>query len=202
MDFERYLDALASAEPTPGGGSAAALAGSLGAALCAMVARITLGSAKHAAAHAAAATVAGDADVLRARFLTLRLRDEDAFRAVVDAQSAPRTTPEERSERTVRLQAALVGAAEAPLEAAQASADLLNLVSWTAELRNTHLMSDVTCALHFGRAALAASIANVAVNHHYITDTAIVGAQAGRLAAITSAAAAAEERATALIASS
>jgi formiminotetrahydrofolate cyclodeaminase len=200
MDFERYLDALASAEPTPGGGSAAALVGALGAALCAMVARITLGSSKHTAAHAAAETVAADADALRARFLTLRLRDEDAFRAVVDAQSAPRATAEERGERTKRLQAALAGAAEAPLEAAQACSDLLALVSWTAELRNAHLMSDVTCALHFGRAALDASVANVAVNHAYITDASIVGAQAGRLAAISVEAAAFAERAEALIA--
>ncbi|MGD0476464.1 MAG: cyclodeaminase/cyclohydrolase family protein, partial [Candidatus Velthaea sp.] len=48
LDLQAYLNRLASAQPTPGGGSAATIVGALGAALVAMVARITLGNPKHA----------------------------------------------------------------------------------------------------------------------------------------------------------
>ena len=76
MEFEAYLDALASADPTPGGGSAATLVGAMAAALCAMVARISLTSAKLAPVHAEAAAIAADADKLRRRFVALRPIDE------------------------------------------------------------------------------------------------------------------------------
>jgi formiminotetrahydrofolate cyclodeaminase len=95
MDFDAYLDALASAAPTPGGGSAATLVGAMGAALCAMVARITLGNAKRAAVHPAAEAIAREADALRASFLAARSRDEEAFAAVIAAQGVPRAPPAE-----------------------------------------------------------------------------------------------------------
>ena len=78
MEFEAYLDALASADPTPGGGSAATLVGALAAALCAMVARVTMSTPKRAPLHEEAAAVAEDADDLRRRFMELRPVDEAA----------------------------------------------------------------------------------------------------------------------------
>ena len=199
MDFERYLDALASADPTPGGGSAATLVGALGAALCAMVARLTLGSQKHISGHAEAALITVAADGLRARFLDLRPADETAFQAVVTAQALPRATAAEKVSRRAHLQQALTGAAEAPLAAAECAAELFALAARTAQLRNAHLMSDVDCALQFARAAFAASAANVAVNHHYITDAAIVTQQRERLAALAASARAADARTVAVI---
>lgn len=184
MEFERYLDALASADPTPGGGSAATLVGALGAALCAMVARLTLGAPKHVAVHAAAAAIAAEADDLRRRFLEARPRDEAAFQAVVAAQALPRSTDAEKETRRVQLQRALVGAAEAPLQAAELAAAAFGLAYRTAALGNAHLMSDVDCALQFARAAFAASAANVAVNHHFIKDEVVVAHQSVRLAAL------------------
>jgi methenyltetrahydrofolate cyclohydrolase len=199
MDFERYLDALASADPTPGGGSAATLVGALAAALCAMVARITLASPKLAPVHEEAAAIAADADELRARFLELRPSDEAAFAAVVEAQAMPRATDFEKLVRTELLQHTLIGAAEAPLEAARFATDAFALASRTAELRNANLMSDVDCALHFARAAFDASAANVDVNHRYITDAATVANQRERLATLARAAREFESRAAAII---
>jgi formiminotetrahydrofolate cyclodeaminase len=185
MDFDGYLDALASADPTPGGGSAATLVGALAAALCAMVARITLASPKHAAAHTAAGTIAAEADALRGRFLELRVADEAAFGAVVAAQALPRATDADKANRTAALQHALVGAAEAPLDAAGLAAQTFALAQRTGELGNAHLMSDVDCALRFARAAFDASAINVDVNHHYIKDAAVIADQQQRLAALT-----------------
>jgi formiminotetrahydrofolate cyclodeaminase len=185
MDFDRYLDALASADPTPGGGSAATLVGALAAALCAMVARITLASPKHSAAHAAAATIAAEADALRARFLELRVADEAAFGAVGAAQALPRATDADRAFRTAALQHALVGAAEAPLDTAGVATQTLALAQRTGDLGNAHLMSDVECALRFARAAFDASVINVEVNHHYIKDAAVIADQQQRLARLS-----------------
>ena len=178
MEFEAYLDALASAQPTPGGGSAATLAGALGAALCAMVGRITAAAPKHAAVHAAAAAVADDADDVRAAFLALRPDDEAAFRTVIVAQALPRATDDERTRRDAHVQAALVQAATVPLEVAALAAETFALIRRTAALHNVHLASDVACALHFARATLEAAGENVRVNHHYLRDAATVAEQA------------------------
>ncbi|MGA2392398.1 MAG: cyclodeaminase/cyclohydrolase family protein [Candidatus Lustribacter sp.] len=199
MEFEGYLDALASADPTPGGGSAATLVGALAAALCAMVARITLASPKLGPVHAAAGAVAADADGLRRQFLELRPLDEAAFQAVVAAQALPRATEPQQTERRARLQHALVGAAEAPLEAARRAAEALALVARTAELHNANLMSDVDCALRFARAAFDASVVNVEVNHRFITDAAVVAEQRERLAVLTREAREYESRAAGII---
>jgi methenyltetrahydrofolate cyclohydrolase len=188
MDFEGYLDALASADPTPGGGSAATLVGALAAALCAMVARITMSSPKLAPVHEEAAAIADDADDLRRRFVVLRPADEAAFQAVIAAQALPKSTDAETAARRERLQAALIGAAEAPLEAARLATDAFALTARTAELHNANLMSDVDCAMHFARAAFDASAANVEVNHRYITDAATVAQQRDRLATLARAA--------------
>lgn len=199
MEFEAYLDALASADPTPGGGSAATLVGALAAALCAMVARITLVAAKLAPVHPEAAAIAAEGDELRRRFVALRPLDEAAFQAVVSAQGLPRATDAEKAERGQRLQQALIRAAEAPLEAAALAADAFALTERTAELRNANLMSDVDCALRFARAAFDASAANVEVNHRYIRDAAVIARQRDRLAALSDAARGFESRAAAVV---
>jgi formiminotetrahydrofolate cyclodeaminase len=199
MEIEGYLDALASGEPTPGGGSAATLVGALAAALCAMVARITTTSPKLAPVHEEAAAIAEDADDLRRRFLELRPVDEAAFRAVIDAQALPRATDNEAAVRRAQLQRALVGAAEAPLEAARLATDAFALTSRTAELHNANLMSDVDCAMHFARAAFDASSANVEVNHRFITDAGTVAQQRDRLATLARAAREFETRTAAVV---
>jgi formiminotetrahydrofolate cyclodeaminase len=199
MDFDAYLDALASAEPAPGGGSAATLVGALAAALCAMVARITAGAPKHAAVHADAAAIAGDADALRAAFLALRPNDEAAFRSVVAAQALPRATDAERTQRTAEIQHALAHAADVPLHVAARALEAFDLAERTALLRNPHLNSDVACALHFARAALDASAENVRVNHHYLRDATIIEAQRDRLLALEQRAALREAAVRALL---
>ena len=192
--IDAYLDRLASAEPTPGGGSAATLVGAMGAALCAMVARITAGNDRYASVRDEALTVVATADVLRERLAAARPLDEEAYERVVAASALPKGTDEQKRARTAALQAALVGAAEAPLAAAGLSAEGVALAERANALGNTHLVSDVECALHFFRAALAASAANVRINHHFIKDEEIVRTQEERLVAIVDAASASLRR--------
>jgi formiminotetrahydrofolate cyclodeaminase len=200
MEIEGYLDALASADPTPGGGSAATLVGALAAALCAMVARITLTSPKLASHHEEARAIADDADELRRRFLELGPQDEAAFKAVITAQALPRATDAQTAERRDVLQRALIGAAETPLEGARLATDAFALTARTAELHNANLMSDVDCAMHFARAAFDASTANVEVNHRFITDAATVAQQRDRLTTLARAAREFESRTATVVA--
>jgi formiminotetrahydrofolate cyclodeaminase len=181
VELETYLDGLASAAPTPGGGSAATVVAALGAALLAMVARITLESARLAGVHDAARAVAADADRLRAAFIADRPRDEAAYGAVVAAMALSRATEPERERRTAALQAALTGAAEAPLEVAERCAAAMAVAARAAALENRHLMSDVECAVRFLHAAFEAGAANVRVNHDFLHDPAVVAAQRRRL---------------------
>lgn len=182
--IDAYLDRLASPEPTPGGGSAATLVGAMGAALCAMVAKITAQAPRHADVRAEAEALAADADVLRERLTAARSLDEEAYGRVVEASALPRRTDDEKRNRTAAMQAALIGAAEAPMTAAGLCAEGVALAARAQALGNSHLVSDVECALHFLRAALAASVANVRINHRFIKDQAVVQAQEHRLAAI------------------
>jgi formiminotetrahydrofolate cyclodeaminase len=195
LDFDDYLAQLASAAPTPGGGSAATLVGALSAALVAMVARVT------GERRPESAPLASDADALRARFLAARPRDEAAYQAVVDAQALPRAMEAEKAARTARLQAALAGAAEAPLAVASLASEAMALAERAAALRNAHLMSDVDCAVRFARATLEASVANVQVNHRFLKNPALVADQTTRLSAIVHATYASETRALAIVTS-
>ena len=175
LELHAYAERLASASPTPGGGSAAAVVGALGAALCAMVARIT-GPANGGGA------IAEEADRLRRALLVERRLDEVAYGAVVTAMGLPKTTPDEKTLRTRSLQDALATAATAPMGVARRAAAVVALAEATLQLGNDNLVSDVLCAAEFGAAALAASAANVRINHKYLKDAALVNAQAGELA--------------------
>ncbi len=184
MDLETYLDALASEAPTPGGGSAATIVAALAAALIAMVARITRNNPSYAAKSDDAEIVIERADALRAALLAARSDDEIAYARVVGAMALPKGTAEEKGERTLRLQAALAGAAAAPLAAAALALQALKLSDDAAALGNRHLASDVLCAAAFARAALEASAANVRVNHAFLRDGDLVRAQEATLAAL------------------
>ncbi len=199
LDLKAYLNGLASAEPTPGGGSAAALVGALGAALVAMVARITLGSDRHRAVHAQAVLLVGAADGLRSQFVQARIRDEAAYRAVVTAQGLARTTEADKALRGEQLQQALIGAAEAPLQVAQSAVELFDMCERAAGLHNAQLMSDVACAIAFARAAFDASAANVRINHRFIKAPHIIALQSERLATALHAAESGERRARTIV---
>jgi methenyltetrahydrofolate cyclohydrolase len=180
--LDRYLDRLASADPTPGGGSAATIVGALGAALVAMVARIDAGNPKYVEHRDAAMRIVEAADRLRAELANARERDERAFARVVNAQSLPRGTDDEKAARARVLESALREAAEVPLEACKLCIDVLRLAVQAAFIPNRSLASDVGCAAEFGAAALAACAYNVRVNHRYMRDTAAIDAQAKTLA--------------------
>jgi len=169
-----YLDALASTAPAPGGGSAAALAGAMAAALVSMVARFTVGRPKYAAAEAQMAAALEEAEAARARLLELMVADERAYLAYDAARRLPRTTDDERRARAQAMQEALRGAAAPPLAMAGACRRVLELAGIAAEHGNPALASDAGVAALLAEAALQASAINVRVNLAQIRDAAFV----------------------------
>ena len=169
-----YLEQLASREAVPGGGSAAALVGALGAALAAMVARIG----------APDETLAREADQLRAHLIEARFRDETAFRAVVAAQALPKGNDDERAVRRVALEIALGAAAEAPLHAASLALAVLELSERVFDASTAALVSDAGCAAEFANSALLACAYNVRINHRYMKDAAAIARQSAALTAM------------------
>jgi formiminotetrahydrofolate cyclodeaminase len=154
----------------------------MGAALVAMVARICAENPKYAAQRDLATRIVAAADAVRRELDDARGRDEKAFARVIAAQGLPRETAEEKEARARALEAALLGAAEAPLHACELAIDVLRLAAQALQIPNRNLVSDLGCAAEFGFAALAACGYNVRVNHRFMKDAKAIDAQAKLLA--------------------
>jgi formiminotetrahydrofolate cyclodeaminase len=175
--LDTYLERLASDAAVPGGGSAAALVASFAAALTAMVARIARRNPKNAASTEALDAIAERADSLRAEVADARLRDEQAFAAVVAAQALPKDTEAAKAERRQALDDALAGAAEEPLRATALSLQVLELLEKVLEFPIQALSSDVGSAAEFAGAALASCAYNVRINHRFMRDPEVIALQ-------------------------
>ena len=110
-----FLDSVAAATPTPGGGTVAAFAGALASCLATMVANLTLGRKKYAEAEAAMLETKLEAERLRRELLALARRDSEAFEAVLAARRVPQSTPVEQADRDARVAAAELEACRVPL---------------------------------------------------------------------------------------
>ncbi len=172
-----YLSQLASEWPTPGGGSAATVVGAAGAALVAMVARISSTNPKYAAYQALAHDIVARADELRAEFARAKDRDEAAFDRVVVATAMPKETDDEKLVRRDALEIALEHAAAEPLYAAELALETLRLAARALDIPNKNLTSDVGCAAEFAAASLAACAYNVRINHKFMKDSDAIEAQ-------------------------
>ena len=177
VDLERPVDAflrdLASRRPTPGGGSAAALVGSVAGALGSMVCRLTVGKEGYEEAFRG---YSRELQVPRQRLQSLVGEDAEAFEAVMAALRMDRSTAKEKERRTHALQAALKHAADVPWETALHCADILRLLRSMSEGANKNAVSDVGVAAHIGLAALRSAFLNVEINLASISDAPFVGA--------------------------
>jgi formiminotetrahydrofolate cyclodeaminase len=175
--LDAYLERLASDAAVPGGGSAAALVASFGAALTAMVARIARRNAKNFSSTEALDAIVERSDALRAELADARLRDEAAFAAVVAAQALPKQTETEKTMRRQAMDDALARAAAEPLRAAALSLNVLELLQKLLEFQIQALRSDVGSAAEFASAALASCAYNVRINHRFMHDSEVVARQ-------------------------
>jgi formiminotetrahydrofolate cyclodeaminase len=190
-----FLDRLAAETPTPGGGSAAALAGALAAALVSMVCRYTLGRERFQDVQETISRVLERAEQLRAELTQDIQRDIDAYGSYARAVSLPRGTPEERRTRSEALQAALRASTEVPLDVAARCPALLRLAADAAAIGNPNLISDAAVAAELAEAARRSAALNVRLNLRGIKDAAFVEWCTQRLAEIEQQANALRDRA-------
>ena len=168
--LKKYLDEAASGASTPGGGSVAALAGALGAALTSMVCNFTVGKKKYKDVEAEVAQILSEAEELRGKLLELMVEDTQVYGQVSAAYGMPRGTPEEKEARSEAIQSALKAAMGAPLEAAICCHKILKLNEPLVEKGNKNLISDVGVAVLLAESAMRSAILNVEINLSYIKD--------------------------------
>ena len=164
--LDGWIAELAGAAPVPGGGSAAALAGTLAAALVAMVARLTIGRKAYAAAEPRAREILAEGETLLGELRRLVDDDAAAYARVSEAYKIPKDDPR----RTAAIDAALVGAAATPLEMARRAARLVALAGEIGSIGNKNARSDAKVASELARAALKGAVENVRINVASLSD--------------------------------
>lgn len=180
------LDALASPDPTPGGGTASAIAGAMGSSLLIMVTGLTkskTNTEEEKAALGAAKTVLAS---IRAELMRLADADSEAFDQVMASYRLPKATDHERSARTAAIQRALRHATVVPLDTLRACAAAMVHAGPVASAGNRSAASDVGVAIGLIEAAAAGAEANVRINLEGIKDeayTSITAAETSRLVA-------------------
>jgi formiminotetrahydrofolate cyclodeaminase len=193
--IDNFLDALASQSATPGGGSAAAILGAMGAALVSMVCNLTIGKKKYADVEGEMKDVLRKAAAVRHRLTGMIQDDVKAFDLVMGAYGMPKETDTEKAEREKAIQAALKQATEVPLACAHAAREVIDLAAIASEKGNVNVISDAGVAVLAGYAALRSAALNVFTNARMITDKTFAEAKLKELNGLLAGAEGATERA-------
>ena len=166
--YKEVLRSIASSEPTPGGGSVAALALAHAHSLAMMVARLTEGKKKWADGHETAQSVISESQAGLAESLRLAEIDAEAFESVMSAYRLPRETEEEKEIRKKSIRDATIGAAEAPLATASSARSLLSSLERLCESCNENALTDLASSSELCLSAVKIAAMNVRINLDFI----------------------------------
>ncbi|MDH4334783.1 MAG: cyclodeaminase/cyclohydrolase family protein [Chloroflexota bacterium] len=170
LPLRDLADRLASHDPVPGGGSAAAIAGALGAALVSMVVELTVGRPEYSEHGAALREIGAGAVERQAVLLELAEADATAYGSVVTARRMPKQTDPERESRSAALRDAMVQAAAVPLRTAIVASEVLELAERVAPIGNGNAVSDAGVAAQLAAAAVRGALLNVRINLPYLPE--------------------------------
>lgn len=197
MTITRFLEALASPDPTPGGGTAAAMAGAMGTGLLVMVTGLAKSNTNSDAEKAALAAARQSLQPLIPALTELADADAAAFDQVMSAYRLPKAADEDKAARSAAIQAALQGATTVPLQTLRACAAAMAHAETVAGDGNRSAVSDVGVAIGLLEAAAAGAEANVRINLVSVRDlkfTSAVSNETGRLTSAVNRQAAAARR--------
>jgi formiminotetrahydrofolate cyclodeaminase len=181
MQLGSFLDALASPEPTPGGGTAAAVAGAMGSALLIMVAGLARSRSGTPEEAAALQEARGELRSARNRFAALADTDSDAYNAVMTAYKLPKSNDAEKSARKAAVQHALTAATMTPLETLRTADEAMQVACIVAQHGNRNAASDIGVGVGLLQAAADGAVANVRINAGSLIDDQFKSSTAGEV---------------------
>jgi glutamate formiminotransferase/formiminotetrahydrofolate cyclodeaminase len=164
MTVRAFADELSTDSPAPGGGSVAALAGALGAALAAMVANLSHAKKGFESRHADLERIALRGQALKGTLLAAVDADTAAFDRLLEAMRLPKGTPEEQAARETAIAAATVAAIEVPLGVLEACPETVELCVEVGAIGLQASRSDAGTGAQLARAAAAGAYQNVCIN--------------------------------------
>ncbi len=168
-----FLEEVAESTPTPGGGSVAALAGALAAALTSMVCNLTISKQREGSAADDLTSVLEEAEELRGELAARVEEDARAYQKVLEAYRLPKTSVEEKRERSWAVQQALEEATRVPMEVAEGAVRVLGLVPVVLEKGIPSAASDAGVAAYMAHGALKGASLNVHTNLNSLPDSAL-----------------------------
>ncbi len=166
-----FLEELASVNPTPGGGSAAAYSVAMGAALSSMVGRLTTGRKKYIEVESQMWNLIERSEKLRMELSEAVKEDSLAFVQVMNAYRLPKITEEDIILRDKKIQESMAHAAHIPLKVARKALEVMQNAFEAASLGNTNAISDAGSGLFFAKAGLQSACLNVRTNVINISDS-------------------------------
>ncbi|MFO0592158.1 MAG: glutamate formimidoyltransferase [Polyangiaceae bacterium] len=169
-----FTDEVSRDSPAPGGGSVAALAGALGAALASMVANLTFAKEGTESRDAELASIAEEAQRIKERLTIAVDADSDAFTGFMNALRMPQNTPEEKALRARKMQEGLKEAVAVPWQTAEESYAAMRLARRVAEIGNPNSLSDGAVGVQIAYAGVRGGLWNVLINLKDITDAGYV----------------------------
>ncbi len=194
-----FLYELSQGNATPGGGSAAGLAGAQGAALLAMVCNLTIGRKKYAEVEKEMEAALDQALRLRDRLMDLIEEDAHAFDSVMDAYRLPKDTPEQKAARSAAIQAGLKEATRTPMETLRNCVAVLELAPEVVGKGNPNVISDGGAGVLSAHAGMMIAALNVQINLNAIKDEDFVAAQTEEMKALIARGDAAKAKAWAVV---
>jgi formiminotetrahydrofolate cyclodeaminase len=168
--IEKFLDDLAGGNPTPGGGSAAAIMGAMGAALVSMVCNVTIGKKGYEGVEAEMRAVRAESERVRRRLTAMVAEDIAAFDSILAAYKLPKGTDDDKARRGAAIQAGLRRATEVPLDCARVCAEVIALSRRASEQGYLNVISDGGVGVLAGFTALRSAALNVYINTPALKD--------------------------------
>ncbi|PMP74387.1 MAG: glutamate formimidoyltransferase [Aciduliprofundum sp.] len=170
MSVKKFLEELSSGSPTPGGGAASALVGSIAASLSSMVANLTIGKKKYADVESEMKEIVKVAVRLRDELFSIVDEDVEVFNKIMDALKLPKETEEQARLRKEKIEQASKEACEVPLKTARLCLDVMRLSLRVTEKGNKNAISDGACSAYFAQSALRGALLNIRINLKNISD--------------------------------
>ncbi len=184
LSIDEFLQQLGSSDPTPGGGSLAALSGAMAAAMLAMVCNLTIGRPRYADVESEVQEILRDALSHQHRLVALTNADMEVYEGVRDAYRLSRETEADKSHRALAIEHSMHGATEVPVQTAEASRDLVDLALRAGKITSVNALGDVAVAVHLAAAAARGGAEQARLNLATVTDTGFASGIVARLAKV------------------